>query len=61
MNPNTHQMQQTIYLATANVGTKDPNDMFKILSNSSPESIRDKVADKSCRLEPYDKTPSYEM
>lgn len=61
MNPNTHQLQQTIYLATANVGTKDPNDMFRILSNSSPESIQDKGADKVCKLEPYDKTPSYEM
>ena len=37
MNPGTHQMQQTVYLATANQGTKNPDDMFRILSQSSPE------------------------
>ena len=40
MNPATHQMQQTIYLATANQGTEDADDMFRMLSQSSPEEIR---------------------
>src|SRR5690349_13823658 len=34
MNPKTHQLQQTIYLATANLESKDPDDLFKILSNT---------------------------
>ncbi len=61
MNPDTHQMQQTIYLATANQGTTDKDDLFKILSWSSPKDIRDTGADGVCGLEPYEATPSYEV
>ena len=61
MNPATHQMQQTIYLATANQGTQDPDDMFRVLSQSGPEEIRDMGADAACRLESLDDTPTYEM
>jgi branched-chain amino acid transport system substrate-binding protein len=61
MNPNTHQMQQTIYLATANEGTTDKDDMFKILSSSSPKEIEDTGAGAACGLEAYDTTPSYEV
>ena len=61
MNPATHQMQQTIYLGTANSGTGDPDDMFRILSQSSPEEIRDTDADAACMMESLDDTPTYEM
>ena len=61
MNAATHQMQQTIYLATANHGTEDPDDMFKVLSQSAPEEIRDMGADGACQMESLDDTPSYEM
>ena len=61
MNAATHQMQQTIYLATANSGTEDPDDMFRMLSQSSPEEIRDTGADAACMMESLDDTPSYEM
>ena len=61
MNAATHQMQQTIYLATANSGTEDPDDMFRMLSQSSPEEIRDTRADAACMMESLDDTPSYEM
>ena len=61
MNPATHQMQQTIYLATANEGTEDADDMFRMLSQSSPEEIRDTGADAACMMEALDETPSYEM
>jgi branched-chain amino acid transport system substrate-binding protein len=61
MNPNTHQMQQTIYLATANQGTADKDDLFKLLSWSSPKEIQDTGADEACGLEPYEATPSYEV
>ena len=61
MNPATHQMQQTIYLATANQGTQDSDDMFKVLSRSGPEEIRDMGADAACQLESLDDTPTYEM
>ncbi|MGF1611113.1 MAG: ABC transporter substrate-binding protein [Kiloniellales bacterium] len=61
MSPNTHQMQQSVYLATANVGTKDPDDMFKVLSWSSPEEVADTAADGACKLESYEDTPSYDV
>lgn len=61
MNPNTHQMQQTIYLATANEGTADKDDMFKILSSSPPKEIEDTSAGAACGLEAYETTPSYEV
>jgi branched-chain amino acid transport system substrate-binding protein len=60
MNPKTHQMQQTIYLATANSGTEDEDAMFKILSWSEPGEVSDEAADESCQLESLDDTPVYE-
>ncbi|MEE8306078.1 MAG: ABC transporter substrate-binding protein, partial [Gammaproteobacteria bacterium] len=45
MNPNTHQMQQTVYLATANTASSDADDMFSIVSNSSPSDVADANAD----------------
>jgi len=60
IDPVTHQVQQTIYLATANTGTKDKDDMFKILSSSSPDSVQDKGAQEACKLESYDETPSFD-
>ena len=57
----THQVQQTIYLATANGGAQDKDDMFKVLSQSGPEEIRDTGADAACNLESLDDTPTYEV
>ncbi len=57
MNPNTHQMQQTVYLATANTGSDDPDDLFTIVSHSSPEAVADTDADASCKLESFEDTP----
>ena len=53
-------MQQTIYLATANTGTDDEDDLFKILSASAPEDVLDQGAEASCSLESYEDTPTYE-
>jgi branched-chain amino acid transport system substrate-binding protein len=60
MNPNTHQLQQTIYLATANLDSQNPDELFKILSNTDPSSVVDKDADAKCKLEPLESTPVYE-
>ncbi|MDJ0944735.1 MAG: ABC transporter substrate-binding protein [Kiloniellales bacterium] len=60
MNAETHQMQQTIYLATANLGSDDPNDLFKIVSRSAPEAIADRGAEEACKLESFADTPVYE-
>ncbi|MGI9481109.1 MAG: ABC transporter substrate-binding protein [Hyphomicrobiales bacterium] len=57
---NTHQVQQTIYLATANAGTKDKNDLFKILNQSTPEAVQDMGAQDACKLESYEDTPTFD-
>ncbi len=57
----SHQVQQTIYLATANNGTKDPDDMFKIISNVAPDAVRDAESAAECQLESFEATPSYEV
>lgn len=61
IDPVTHQVQQTIYLATANRGSKDPDDMFKILTNSSPEVVQDMGAQSACKLESYADTPTLDV
>lgn len=60
MNPATHQLQQTIYLATANLASNAPDDLFKILSNTDPAQVVDKDADAKCKLEPLESTTVYE-
>jgi len=60
MNPATHQMQQTIYMATYNDKPAEKDDIFKILSAVPPAEVEDKAAPAACKLEPYSETPSYE-
>ncbi len=60
IDPATHQVQQTIYLATANTGSEDKDDMFKILNNVSPQDVSDTNAGGSCQLESYDDTPTFD-
>jgi branched-chain amino acid transport system substrate-binding protein len=60
MNPKTHQLQQTIYLATANMESKDPDALFKVLSNTAPAEVADDQAEAKCKLEPWETTPIYE-
>lgn len=58
-----HQMQQTVYLATANdeaLWEKDKNAMFKILSNVAPSDVEDTDAMAVCKMESYAETPTYE-
>ncbi len=56
----THQVQQTIYLATANRAPKEKDDLFEVLSHARPEGVRDAESAKLCKLEPYDKTPTFD-
>ena len=61
MNPTTHQVQQTVYLATANPEPKSDDDLFEIVDWSSPEQVADTGAEETCKLETYEATPTYEM
>jgi len=56
----SHQVQQTIYLAQGNPNPRDETDYFEIVSNSDPESIRSE-ATKECNLESYADTPNYDQ
>lgn len=61
IDPVTHHVQQTIYLASGNDKPVDKTDYFKILSAATPEEAKDPNSARDCKLQPYDKTPSYEM
>jgi branched-chain amino acid transport system substrate-binding protein len=60
MNPATHQMQQTIYMATYNDQPAEKDDIFKILASLPPQEVEDRDAPGACKLESYESTPSYE-
>ena len=61
MDPVTHQVQQTIYMASYNETPAEKDDIFKILSNVDPKEVVDTDAQKACKLESYDATPSYQQ
>jgi branched-chain amino acid transport system substrate-binding protein len=56
----THQVQQTIYLATANKAPKEKDDIFDILSQAKAEDVRDTDSAKLCKLEAYEQTPTFD-
>jgi len=60
IDPATHQVQQTIYMASYNDKPVEKDDIFKILANVPPQEAIDQDAPKACKLEPYASTPSYE-
>ncbi len=61
IDPETHHVQQTIYLAAANDKPVDKTDYFKILSWAKPEDVQDANERKTCKLQAYADTPSYEQ
>jgi branched-chain amino acid transport system substrate-binding protein len=60
IDPSSHHLQQTIYLATANDKPADKTDYFKLLSWAKPEDVKD-PGEATCKLESYQDTPSYEQ
>ena len=56
----THQMQQTIYLATANSAPREKDDLFEILSQAKAEDVKDTDSAGLCKLEPYETTPAFD-
>jgi branched-chain amino acid transport system substrate-binding protein len=61
IDPVTHQVQQTIYMATYNDKPAEPDDIFKVLSSIPPAEIVDADAPKACKMASYQETPSYEQ
>ncbi|MEO8155419.1 MAG: ABC transporter substrate-binding protein [Rhizobacter sp.] len=60
MNPLTHQLQQTIYIAAYNDNPRQPDDLFRILGRLRPTEVEDRAGSQQCTLESYAATPSYE-
>jgi branched-chain amino acid transport system substrate-binding protein len=58
MNPQTHQMQQTIYLARRNSRPSDKTDLYEILSQTEPKLAEDDAAPGKCKLVGFDQVPS---
>ena len=61
MNPQTHQIQQTIYMASYNDAPAEKDDIFKIMTQVPPKDVEDQAAPAACKLESYESTPSYEQ
>jgi branched-chain amino acid transport system substrate-binding protein len=61
IDPVTHQIQQTIYLAKRNPKPVDKTDLFEILSDATPEQALDTASLKTCKLKPYADIPTYEQ
>jgi branched-chain amino acid transport system substrate-binding protein len=60
IDPETHQCQQTIYMASYNDAPAEKDDIFKMLSSVDPKEVQDTEAPKACKLESYEATPSYQ-
>ena len=61
IDPETHHVQQTVYLAARNDKPADQTDYFKILSWAEPNKVRDPDSVKTCKLQSYESTPTYEQ
>jgi branched-chain amino acid transport system substrate-binding protein len=60
MNPNSHHLQQTIYMARRNPNPTDRTDLFKIVAWTSPKDVEDSNENTACKLESYQDTPTVE-
>jgi branched-chain amino acid transport system substrate-binding protein len=61
IDPATHQVQQTIYLARRNAKPRDKTDLFEIISWTNPQTALDDAAPGKCKLKPDAEVPSYEV
>lgn len=61
IDPVTHQVQQTIYLAKRNPKPADNTDLFEIISAATPEQALDTASLTACKLKPYADIPTYEQ
>jgi branched-chain amino acid transport system substrate-binding protein len=61
IDPATHQVQQTIYMASYNDKPAEKDDIFKIQAQVAPQDVVDQGAPGACKLESYAATPSYEQ
>jgi branched-chain amino acid transport system substrate-binding protein len=60
MNPLTHQLQQTIYIAAYNSFPSQTDDLFRILGRMRPDEVQDAASAPQCKLESLAATPPFE-
>ena len=58
IDPITHQVQQTVYLARKNPKPADNTDHFEIISWTEPKAAADSDAAAKCKLVPYEQVPT---
>ena len=58
IDPNTHQVQQTVYLARRNGKPTDDTDHYELISWTKPEDALDDAAAAKCKLVPYEQVPT---
>ena len=62
IDPGTHQVQQTIYMATLQRHSRPRRTTSSASSpQADPKDVMDPDAPKNCKLESYEATPSYEQ
>jgi branched-chain amino acid transport system substrate-binding protein len=61
IDPVTHQCQQTIYMAAYNDQPAEKDDIFRLMTQVDPKDVVDQDAPKSCKLETFEATPTYEQ
>lgn len=61
IDPVTHQVQQTIYLARRNPKPADKTDLFEIISAAPPAQVIDTASLTACKLKPYADVPTFEL
>ena len=61
IDPMTHQVQQTIYLARRNAKPMDKTDLYEVLSWTKPELALDDAAPGKCKLLPDADVPTFEL
>jgi branched-chain amino acid transport system substrate-binding protein len=61
IDPATHQVQQTIYMASYNDAPAEKDDLFRVLAEVAPAEVLDANAPKECKLESFESTPTYEQ
>ncbi|TKT70507.1 twin-arginine translocation signal domain-containing protein [Afipia massiliensis] len=61
MDPTTHQMQQTIYLARRNMKPADTTDYYEMVAWAEPKDATDDAAAGKCKLVPYEQVPTFEL
>ena len=61
IDPVTHQVQQTIYLARRNPKPADETDLYELISWAEPKATLDDAAPGKCKLKPYTDISTYEL